>query len=381
MSASLWLLTAAIALTGPDGELPAKNVRKSSPAPAARRSPDDRLRALLERSGAGAPLAARTPDGTPDPRTIESCQVTLIDVVDVAAQEAGVLTEVKVREGSEVKEGHLVAQVNDSKVQMARKVAEAEHKVALAEAESDISVRYSKSAAAVAKQDYVVHLEANRRVPGSTPDTEMQKLRLQWEKGTLEIEKAELEQKVACADGGIEGSQRRGGRRRHPSPQSSGPARRDRGRGVQAPRRMGQPGRPRRAVAADGQTSGGRQFEHRQRFSRGRRRAARADHRRPDQRQKRRVPGRSRVRRPASAARRRIPREGGGQEPAGKRLLAAASRHQRRNANRRRHGQTDRSLAALIPFASEPQRSGPLNDPRSATQRKPPDVSLDGHTR
>jgi multidrug efflux pump subunit AcrA (membrane-fusion protein) len=198
MSASLWLLTAAIALTGPDGELPAKNVRKSSPAAATRRSPDERLRALLERSGAGAPLAARTPEGTPDPRTIENCQVTLIDVVDVAAQEAGVLTEVKVREGSEIKEGHLVAQVNDSKVQMARKVAEAEHKVALAEAESDISVRYSKSAAAVAKQDYVVHLEANRRVPGSTPDTEMQKLRLQWEKGTLEIEKAELEQKVAA---------------------------------------------------------------------------------------------------------------------------------------------------------------------------------------
>lgn len=198
MSASLWLLTAAIALTGPDGELPSKGVRKSSPAAATRRSSEGRLRSLLERSGKNDPLAARTPEGTPDARTIERCQVTLIDVVDVAAQEAGVLTEVKVREGSEINEGHLVAQVNDSKVQMARKVAEAEHKVALAEAESDISVRYSKSAAAVAKQDYVVHLEANKRVPGSTPDTEMQKLRLQWEKGNLEIEKAELEQKVAA---------------------------------------------------------------------------------------------------------------------------------------------------------------------------------------
>lgn len=194
MSASLWLLTAALALTGPDGEQPAEGVRAASPAAAA----PARVSRTRRRAAAAAPLAAKAPADASDDRTIESCQVTLIDVVDVAAQEAGVLTEVEVREGSEVKEGRLIAQVNDSKVQMAKKVAEAEHQVALAEAESEIAVKYSTKAAAVARQDYVVHLEANKKVPGSTPETEMLKLRLQWEKGELETEKAELERKIAA---------------------------------------------------------------------------------------------------------------------------------------------------------------------------------------
>src|SRR5690242_19868109 len=132
MSASLWLLTAALALTGPDGDRAAPGARapRSTAAP---RTAEDRRRAAGARPDVSSPgkttIAARGPDGTPAPLTIPNCQVTLIDVVDVAAQEAGVLTEVEVREGSEIKEGHLLAQVNDSKVQMAKKVAEAEHKV------------------------------------------------------------------------------------------------------------------------------------------------------------------------------------------------------------------------------------------------------------
>ena len=191
MTASVWLLTAALALTGPDG------VQTTGGAAPAAKSPKA---AGGRRNDFGKPAAAATRSNNQSSgrKEIDECIVTLIDVVDVAAQEAGLLTELNVHEGSEIKEGDSVAQINDSKVQMAKKVAEAEHKVALAEAENDIAVRYSQKAMEVAKQDYRVHLEANQKVPGSTPATELEKLKLQWEKSQLEIEKAQLEQDIAA---------------------------------------------------------------------------------------------------------------------------------------------------------------------------------------
>jgi len=190
MTVSVWLLTAALALTGPDGTQATANAAPpaKSRTRATRGSDVDKPSAAVARSG----------DSSADPATIDDCIVTLIDVVDVAAQEAGLLTELDVHEGSEIKEGAAIAQINDSKVQMAKKVAEAEHQVALAEAENDIAVRYSQKASEVAKQDYRVHLEANQKVPGSTPATELEKLKLQWQKAELEIEKAQLEQKIAA---------------------------------------------------------------------------------------------------------------------------------------------------------------------------------------
>jgi len=192
MTASLWLLTAALALTGPDG------VQATDGGASAARSRTATSRAPRRSAPAKPAAVARSGETSSAGAVIDDCIVMLKDVVDVAAQESGLLTELNVHEGSEIKEGDSVGQINDSKAQMAKKVAEAEHKVALAEAENDIAVRYSRKAAEVAKQDYGGHLKANIKVPGSTPDTELEKLKLQWQKAELEIEKAQLEQKVAA---------------------------------------------------------------------------------------------------------------------------------------------------------------------------------------
>jgi macrolide-specific efflux system membrane fusion protein len=160
MSASIWFLSALLVLSGPDG----------GESPGRRASNQFQL---------------------------EYTQVTLIDRINVAAQEAGLITEIAVREGAEIKAGDKIAQINDSKAQAAKKVAQAEHEVALAEATNDISVRYAAASAQVAKYDYKAHYDANRKAPGSTPAAEMKKLELQWQKGELETEKAQLELDVA----------------------------------------------------------------------------------------------------------------------------------------------------------------------------------------
>lgn len=128
---------------------------------------------------------------------VDGCLVSAIDQVDVAAEEAGVVTEMLVREGNEIHKGDKLAQINDSKVRAAKKVAEAEMKVAEAEASSTVAVRYATAAAEVARFNYVRHYEAEKTTPGVTPAAELKKLKLEWQKGILEIEKADLEQRVA----------------------------------------------------------------------------------------------------------------------------------------------------------------------------------------
>jgi multidrug efflux pump subunit AcrA (membrane-fusion protein) len=160
MLVSFWFLSAALVLTGPDGD----------------DSPGRRAANQVE---------------------VAETLVTLDEEIDVPAQEAGVITELTVREGAEVKQDDKLAQISDSKVQAAKKVALAEHEVALAEATNDISVRYAAAAARVAEYDFRAHDEANRKAPGSTPAAEMKKLQLQWHKGELETEKAQLELDIA----------------------------------------------------------------------------------------------------------------------------------------------------------------------------------------
>ena len=160
MSASIWFLSAALALTGPDiGDSPGRRAANEF--------------------------------------EVENVRVTFLVERDIAAQEPGVLTEMHVREGSEVKAGDKLAQINDSKARVSKKVAEAELAVAMEEATNDISVRYADKAKDVALFDFQAHLEANKQAPGSTPKAEMMKLKLTYEKGVLEVDKARLEFDVA----------------------------------------------------------------------------------------------------------------------------------------------------------------------------------------
>ncbi|HEX5443898.1 MAG TPA: HlyD family efflux transporter periplasmic adaptor subunit [Pirellulales bacterium] len=159
MSASM-VLVAALVLTGPEGS----------------ESPGRRAAQQVE---------------------VDGCLVSAIDQVDVAAEEAGVVTEMAVREGAQVSKGDKLAQINDSKVVAAKKVAQAEQRVAAAEASSTVSVRYAQAAYKVAEYDYRKHVDAERTTPGVTPAAELKKLKLTADKAYLEIEKAVLEKHIA----------------------------------------------------------------------------------------------------------------------------------------------------------------------------------------
>jgi multidrug efflux pump subunit AcrA (membrane-fusion protein) len=132
-----------------------------------------------------------------DEPVLRRCLVTLIDEAKVPAREAGVLVELAVHEGQDVTKGQVIAKIDDNQPQMEKRKARAEHDQALARAESDVDIRFSKESAGVAKLEWDKAEESHRRAPQSVSEIERKRLELNFMKSTLQIEQAELEQKLA----------------------------------------------------------------------------------------------------------------------------------------------------------------------------------------
>jgi len=128
---------------------------------------------------------------------LRRCLVTLIDEAKVPAREAGVLVELAVREGQDVTKGQVIAKIDDNQPQMEKRKARAEHDQALARAESDVDIRFSKESAGVAKLEWDKAEESHRRAPQSVSEIERKRLELNFTKSTLQIEQAALERKLA----------------------------------------------------------------------------------------------------------------------------------------------------------------------------------------
>ena len=136
---------------------------------------------------------------------LKSCYVTLIDDVQVAAQEAGVLVPLRddhgriiiTDDGQPVQRGTRIAQVNDQQPKLERQAAEAELKAAKARSEDDIEVRYAEAAYRVSQSEFASAEEANRRVKGTVPQSEVRRLQLTQHRAFLQIDRSRMEQKVA----------------------------------------------------------------------------------------------------------------------------------------------------------------------------------------
>jgi macrolide-specific efflux system membrane fusion protein len=128
---------------------------------------------------------------------IDHCLVSLIQDVQVPAQEAGVLQGVVVAEGDQVAAGTLVAHIDDRRAQLARDAADLEYRAAYAKATDDIAVRYSIAAHEVAVAEHAEKEQANLKVANAVSKSEVRRYELVKQKAALEIDKAKLDQKVA----------------------------------------------------------------------------------------------------------------------------------------------------------------------------------------
>lgn len=144
-----------------------------------------------------AALTWAEPDKSTASLKIESVLVTLIEQVEVPAQEAGVLAGLAVKEGQFVTEGMLLGQVDDSEAQIALQRARIEFENAKKQASNDIRVRYAKKSADVAAADLKRATDARERFEKSVSEAELDRLKLAVQKAALEIEQATHDFEIA----------------------------------------------------------------------------------------------------------------------------------------------------------------------------------------
>ena len=125
--------------------------------------------------------------------TLSHCVVSVLAEVQVPARKSGIIQSYAVVEGTEVTKGQDLAQIDDAEAQVQLAVAQGQLMAAQQQAENDIDVRYAKAAAKVAEAEVLSAEDANRRVRGSVPDSELRRLRLDQNRSVLGIEQAEVQ--------------------------------------------------------------------------------------------------------------------------------------------------------------------------------------------
>lgn len=131
------------------------------------------------------------------PIEVEAVLLAPIQEVEVPAQEAGLLQRVLVAEGALVKQGDLLAQIDDTDACLQKKRAEVELDNARRNAGNDVKVRVANKSAEVAQAELQRGLESQNRYPKSVSETEIGRLRLAAEHAKLQVEQAKYELETA----------------------------------------------------------------------------------------------------------------------------------------------------------------------------------------
>jgi macrolide-specific efflux system membrane fusion protein len=131
------------------------------------------------------------------PMEVEQVLLAPIQEVEVPAQEAGLLQRVLVAEGALVKQGDLLAQIDDTDASLQQKHAEIELDNARRNAGNDVKVRVASKSAEVAQAELQRGLESQIRYPKSVSETEIDRLRLTAEHAKLQVEQAKYELETA----------------------------------------------------------------------------------------------------------------------------------------------------------------------------------------
>lgn len=143
--------------------------------------------------GAGcilAAMAAQAGEGSESASVVVGrCRITFVDQVTLASLRDGIMDYIGPKEGDRVDAGEPVAKLLDLKVR-------AEHAVAESRAASDVDVRFMQKSAEFTKLEYDKAVDANRRAPGAFPEIDLLRLKLAYEKATLQTEKAQSDLQI-----------------------------------------------------------------------------------------------------------------------------------------------------------------------------------------
>jgi len=135
-----------------------------------------------------------------EPLEVESVVLRLLAEAEVPAQEAGIVTALVVREGQRVKQGELLARIDDEVARLAATAAELQYEIATAKATNNVRIDYAQKALEVSQAELRRSTESIERFPKSVSQSQLDVERLTVEKNRLELEQATREQQVATLE-------------------------------------------------------------------------------------------------------------------------------------------------------------------------------------
>ena len=140
----------------------------------------------------------KSPAGSPI--EVESVVLRLIEEAEVPAQEGGVVTGVAVRDGQRVKQGELLAQIDDQVSKLAADAAKAKYDITHEKATNDIKIRYAQKALEVSEAELRRSTESVEKFAKSVSQSQLDVEQLTVQKNRLEAEQADHEQAVAVLE-------------------------------------------------------------------------------------------------------------------------------------------------------------------------------------
>ncbi|MDA1013469.1 MAG: HlyD family efflux transporter periplasmic adaptor subunit [Planctomycetota bacterium] len=133
----------------------------------------------------------------------DSVLVTLIEQMEVPAEDLGPISEVVVREGQSVKAGELLARVKADEAELRLEHAKKDLAVAKTQSSSDVKVRFANKRLELARSELARAEATLKKQPKGISQSEMDKLRLEVDSGVLAVEQSELDQTVAGLSAGL----------------------------------------------------------------------------------------------------------------------------------------------------------------------------------
>jgi multidrug efflux pump subunit AcrA (membrane-fusion protein) len=119
------------------------------------------------------------------------------DQIKLPAKEPGVLVQLAVKEGTQVKAGQVIGKIDDSEPQMKKMAALADYKGAYKRWKDDVEIRFARAQELVAKAKYEKMLESNRLTEKAVTEVELNEAKLDWDHFKLAIEKSIHDQELA----------------------------------------------------------------------------------------------------------------------------------------------------------------------------------------
>jgi multidrug efflux pump subunit AcrA (membrane-fusion protein) len=128
---------------------------------------------------------------------VEHCVVSQIEHAQLPAQEAGVLSQLNVKEGDRVKEGDVLGKIDDTDALVRRKAAQFKLNVETEKATNDALVRLQAKLIELYKAEYEQSIAINNRSPGTISESELRVQRVRWEKAVLDAVVEDMNFKIA----------------------------------------------------------------------------------------------------------------------------------------------------------------------------------------